>query len=165
MSAEELPLAGIRVIELGGGLAAGLCTHLLAGYGADVVQVGEPGLTADEDTYLSRGKRRVDAAGAELDSLLAAAEVVIDARARSAPVDPTAEAIRAAHPRLVVTAITPFGLSGPHVAHRSTNIVVFANGGREPDNVRGFMEYRVNLPARRESSGSSEEGKGSAGQR
>ena len=28
--------------------------------------------------------------------------------------------------------------------------VVFANGGREPDNVRGFMEYRMNLPARRE---------------
>ena len=28
--------------------------------------------------------------------------------------------------------------------------VVFANGGREPDNTRGFMEHRVNLPARRE---------------
>jgi hypothetical protein len=26
--------------------------------------------------------------------------------------------------------------------------VVFANGGREPDNVRGFMEHRMNLPAR-----------------
>jgi len=43
--------------------------------------------------------------------------------------------------------------------------VVFANGGREPDNVRGFMEYRMNLPARREPSGSSEEGNGSAEQR
>jgi hypothetical protein len=32
--------------------------------------------------------------------------------------------------------------------------VIFANGGREPDNVRGFLEYRTNLPARRESSGS-----------
>jgi hypothetical protein len=28
--------------------------------------------------------------------------------------------------------------------------VIFANGGREPDNVRGFMEYRMNLPAHRE---------------
>ncbi len=27
--------------------------------------------------------------------------------------------------------------------------VIFANGGREPDNVRGFIEHRVNLPARR----------------
>ena len=29
--------------------------------------------------------------------------------------------------------------------------VVFANGGREPDNTRGFMEYRPNLPAARDS--------------
>ncbi len=28
--------------------------------------------------------------------------------------------------------------------------VVFANGGREPDNTRGFMEYRAKLPASRE---------------
>jgi Protein of unknown function (DUF3099) len=27
--------------------------------------------------------------------------------------------------------------------------VIFANGGREPDNMRGFLEHRVNLPARR----------------
>ena len=30
--------------------------------------------------------------------------------------------------------------------------VVFANGGREPDNVRGFMEHRTNLPAKRDPS-------------
>ncbi len=30
--------------------------------------------------------------------------------------------------------------------------VVFANGGREPDNTRGFMEHRTNLPARRDPS-------------
>jgi hypothetical protein len=28
--------------------------------------------------------------------------------------------------------------------------VVFANGGREPNNTRGFLEYRAKLPARRE---------------
>jgi hypothetical protein len=28
--------------------------------------------------------------------------------------------------------------------------VVFANGGREPDNMRGFMEHRMNLPAPRD---------------
>jgi Protein of unknown function (DUF3099) len=28
--------------------------------------------------------------------------------------------------------------------------VVFANGGREPDNTRGFMEYRPNLPVVRD---------------
>ena len=28
--------------------------------------------------------------------------------------------------------------------------VVFANGGREPDNTRGFMDYRPNVPATRD---------------
>lgn len=28
--------------------------------------------------------------------------------------------------------------------------VIFANGGREPDNVRGFLEHRGSLPARRD---------------
>jgi len=31
--------------------------------------------------------------------------------------------------------------------------VVFANGGREPDNTRGFMEYRPNLPTTRDPDG------------
>jgi len=40
--------------------------------------------------------------------------------------------------------------------------VIFANGGREPDNVRGFMEYRTNLPARTDPRGSSDSPPGSA---
>ena len=40
--------------------------------------------------------------------------------------------------------------------------VIFANGGREPDNVRGFMEYRTNLPAHREPQRSSDAPPGSA---
>ena len=39
--------------------------------------------------------------------------------------------------------------------------VIFANGGREPDNVRGFMEYRMNLPAHRDPPGSSDAPPGS----
>ena len=31
--------------------------------------------------------------------------------------------------------------------------VVFANGGREPDNTRGFMEYRPHVPATRDPAG------------
>ena len=31
--------------------------------------------------------------------------------------------------------------------------VVFANGGREPSNTRGFMEYQPNLPATRHPAG------------
>ena len=42
--------------------------------------------------------------------------------------------------------------------------VVFANGGREPDNTRGFMEYHPNLPATRDS-GTSPEANGGNGHR
>ena len=35
--------------------------------------------------------------------------------------------------------------------------VVFANGGREPGNTRGFLEYRPNLPATRDPAGPSSE--------
>src|SRR5512135_2081564 len=42
--------------------------------------------------------------------------------------------------------------------------VVFANGGREPDNIRGFMEYRPNVPATRDPAGPSEASRGN-GQR
>jgi len=42
--------------------------------------------------------------------------------------------------------------------------VIFANGGREPDNVRGFMEHRMNLPARRDSADSSGSGNDSSDQ-
>jgi crotonobetainyl-CoA:carnitine CoA-transferase CaiB-like acyl-CoA transferase len=152
VSAVQLPLAGIRVVELGGGAAAGLCTHFLAGYGADVVQIGDPGLTVDEDTYLSRGKRRVEADDLALDQLLGVADVVVDGRSRSAPITPSAEEIRARHPRAVVTAITPFGLSGPHAAHRVANIVSFAAGGimaltgerdREPLQTGGDQAYML----------------------
>ena len=35
--------------------------------------------------------------------------------------------------------------------------VVFANGGREPSNTRGFMEYQPNVPATRDPVGPSSE--------
>ena len=40
--------------------------------------------------------------------------------------------------------------------------VVFANGGREPDNTRGFMEYQANLPATRGPAGPPEAHGGNA---
>ena len=38
--------------------------------------------------------------------------------------------------------------------------VVYANSGREPDNTRGFMEYRPNLPERRDPEGQGPNGHG-----
>jgi hypothetical protein len=41
--------------------------------------------------------------------------------------------------------------------------VVFANGGREPDNTRGFMEYRPNVPATRDRTTLPEANEGNGG--
>jgi Protein of unknown function (DUF3099) len=50
-----------------------------------------------------------------------------------------------------------FAIFIPYVA------VVFANGGREPDNVRGFLEYRANLPERHVPPGESGSSQGPQG--
>ena len=51
-----------------------------------------------------------------------------------------------------LTVIPAFGaIAIPYFA------VVFANGGREPSNTRGFMEYQPNLPATRDPAGPSSE--------
>ena len=53
----------------------------------------------------------------------------------------------AAHLRWLVLVPAVGAIFIPYIA------VIFANGGREPDNVRGFLEHRVNLPARRDPPG------------
>ncbi len=53
-----------------------------------------------------------------------------------------AVALFAAHQRWLILIPAVGAIFIPYIA------VVFANGGREPDNMRGFLEHRVNLPAR-----------------
>ena len=55
-------------------------------------------------------------------------------------------ALYVAHLRWLVLVPAVGAIFIPYIA------VVFANGGREPDNTRGFMEHRTNLPARRDPS-------------
>ena len=50
------------------------------------------------------------------------------------------------HLRLLILIPAVGAILLPYIA------VVFANGGREPDNSRGFLEHRMNLPAKRDSS-------------
>jgi hypothetical protein len=52
----------------------------------------------------------------------------------------------AAHLRWLILVPAVGAILIPYIA------VVFANGGREPDNTRGFLEHRMNLPARRDQS-------------
>ncbi len=133
MDDPQLSLAGVRVLEIGGGIAAAYATRWMAGFGADVVRSeGPPGeLTGDEEVYLVAGKRRVAADSAELRRLALAADIVVEDQAPGAlaatamgPLD-----LRAERPALVVVSLTPFGQTGPYAGYKATNIVAHAMGG------------------------------------
>jgi crotonobetainyl-CoA:carnitine CoA-transferase CaiB-like acyl-CoA transferase len=130
---DDLPLDGVRVLEIGGGIAAAYAARWMAGFGADVVRLeGPPGcLTEDEEVYLLAGKRRIEAAGPELRSLALAADIIVEDRKPGALADlgVAPETLRAAKPSLVVVSITPFGQNGPYAAFEATNLVAHAMGG------------------------------------
>jgi crotonobetainyl-CoA:carnitine CoA-transferase CaiB-like acyl-CoA transferase len=148
-------LAGIRVVELGGPVAAPYAAKLLGDLGADVIVVEPPsGAPArrrgpyphgrDDGPeasglflYLATNKRSVvfdPASEADRDTfrrLLATADVLLhdlsQVEAQRLGIDPVA--LRRSYPRLVHTWITPFGLSGPHAGYAADNLTAVAAGG------------------------------------
>ena len=150
----EFILDGVRVLELGGGIAPGFAGRWLAGFGADVVRAEWPGrdaeLTADEAAYLVPGKRRVTVDGLEqVVALVADADIVLDGHA---PGWLDISSMRWSRPGLVWVSITPFGWTGPYKRFQSTPLVSFAMGGihsltgemdREPLHSGGSQAYSL----------------------
>jgi len=131
---DATPLQGMRVVEVAGGVPAAFCTHLLAGYGAEVVRVegfDDPTWTLDADSavYLLPGKRRVTAgrgAHDDLARLVAGADVVVvDGRPGRCDV----AAWRRARPGLVAVTVAPFGQTGPDRDLPADDLIAFAAGG------------------------------------
>ena len=148
------PLAGLSVVELGDGTAGPYAAKLLGDFGAEVVKVEGPdgdstrrrgpfpdGRPDPEASglflYLNINKRGIvlDIDGERgqraLDRLLADADVFITnlpaERLKTACVAPAA--LRARHPRLIVTTISPFGTDGPWAERRGDELVTYAMGG------------------------------------
>jgi crotonobetainyl-CoA:carnitine CoA-transferase CaiB-like acyl-CoA transferase len=147
-------LAGVRVLDLAGGVAGGYCSKLLAELGAEVILVEPPegdecrrlgpfpGDTPDPErsglflavhaqkrSLVADLRRPADVA--VLARLAAEADVLLTGRlpeelARDG-LDVTA--LRAAHPRLIHISITPYGLTGPYRAWAADEITVYAMGG------------------------------------
>jgi crotonobetainyl-CoA:carnitine CoA-transferase CaiB-like acyl-CoA transferase len=138
VAAEHFPLHGYTVVELSTGIAGGYCTKLLADGGAQVVKVEppqgdplrrwsasganiEPGSDGALFAFLASSKHSVvadpgiDDDVAFVNDLLASADAVVWSRGSAvAHCDAfTPAGLRRAHPHLVVTSITPFGLEGP----------------------------------------------------
>jgi len=155
------PLAGVRVIELAEGVSGPYVGKLFADFGADVIKVESPAGdrtraagpfgpegphpdTGAQFLHLNTNKRSVvldrddEEDRARLDQLLATADVVVESDARSNPNALDVDALRELHPRLVVTSITPFGLTGPYAHHLGEEIVTYAMGG--PMNATGLID-------------------------
>jgi crotonobetainyl-CoA:carnitine CoA-transferase CaiB-like acyl-CoA transferase len=139
-SETERPLAGIRVIDQ----ACGLCGRLLADLGAEVICVEPPGGAASRhaapfhnDTSLyftvrNLGKKSVtldmDSADGRrrLETLLDNADVWIES---NRALDLNRREILERHPQLIITSITPFGLTGPYRDYHATDAVLVALSG------------------------------------
>jgi benzylsuccinate CoA-transferase BbsE subunit len=145
-------LAGIRVVEMGGGLT-NYCGKLLAELGADVILVEPPAGSelrteppfADDDPdagslpffYRNTSKRSVVVdvdrpEGQEIVRRLAAgADLVLEDRSPGylAARGLAARDLIAANPSLVVTSITPFGQDGPYAEFRHSDLICMAFGG------------------------------------
>jgi crotonobetainyl-CoA:carnitine CoA-transferase CaiB-like acyl-CoA transferase len=150
----QLPLGGIRVLDLSGQLGS-YCGRLLADLGADVVKVELPegdvlrhrppyaDDRADPErslgfAYYHANKRgvvvdyRLPAASAQLAELGANADVVILTPTARAPVtgfDPGQGLLSWAGPETIRCSITPFGLTGPYRTWRATHLTSHAMSG------------------------------------
>lgn len=154
--ADNLPLDGVRVVELGEGISAAFCTRMLAGLGAEVWKIEPPGRgdtarhTPDFDgrdfdpeanplfLYLNTGKKSItlnleDPRGRELLIALVGKANCVTENLRhhewaALGIEPAR--LRANLPALVVTSITPFGQTGPYRDFEVTNLIEFAMGGQ-----------------------------------
>ena len=136
-------LHSLRLLELGGGLAAAVCARMFADFGADTVRVVLPSdAPADDEERAARvtldvHKRTVPldparAAGREaLESLVREADLVVLAGNLEAlgALGLGPAQLRTRTPRAVVACITPFGLTGVRSGLPGPDLVVFHSSG------------------------------------
>jgi crotonobetainyl-CoA:carnitine CoA-transferase CaiB-like acyl-CoA transferase len=148
LGAADLPLAGVRVLDLTRVIAGPTCTQLLGCLGADVLRIDPPQRPELLDQYLSNGmgKRSVavdlgrDAARVRSELLPLADVVVLGYRPGAlARFGLDADAVAADHPTAVVAALSAWGEHGPwgdrpgfdSIVQAATGIAqVYARDGR-----------------------------------
>ncbi|WP_176489135.1 CaiB/BaiF CoA transferase family protein [Rhizorhabdus dicambivorans] len=145
-----LPLAGVRILDLGRVVAAPFATQLLADLGADVIKVERPGKgdlsreygpsyfdlpdgSSASGLYLSvnRNKKSVtidigSSTGRALILALAAKCDVLVENFKTGDLDKKGLGygdVAAVHPGIVYCSITGFGHTGPYARHPATDVV------------------------------------------
>jgi crotonobetainyl-CoA:carnitine CoA-transferase CaiB-like acyl-CoA transferase len=120
-------LAGFRVVEIGGGLAAAVCGRLFADVGADVACL-DPDNSTPLGDYLNHGKRVV--AGDPATALSAAELIVCEGRPqelRAREYDTTG--LRQINAKAALVFVSPFGQSGPRADNPATDLTSFFASG------------------------------------
>jgi benzylsuccinate CoA-transferase BbsE subunit len=142
------PYTGLKVVELADDPAGEYTGKLLADLGADVVKVEPPegsptrrvgpfahGETGPEASLSFRAynstKRSAVLDTAALQDLVQDADVLLTTLRADQALEHGLDfdALRAANPRLIVLAVTPFGLDGPWAHYRSSDLIALAAGG------------------------------------
>lgn len=156
-------LSDITVLDLSRGVAGPFCTKLLAGLGADVIKIEQPGIGDSSRqaepfldnrgnmeasalfAYLNTGKKSVTLS---LDVPLQAQVVLRLARGSDILVESFApgdlgrlglsyDALSEANPGLIYVSVTPFGQTGPYSGYKGSDIIAQAVGA---------LMYTIGLP-------------------
>ena len=158
----EFPFRGLKVLDLGQGVASPYCGMLLALYGADVVKIEPPegdwarnlggkydgGRQSAMSLTFNRGKRSVTldlkqpAARAVLRRMAEQADVLIEGfrPGVAARLGVGYDSLKAVNPKLIMVSISGFGQTGPYSQRPVTDTAAqafsgFVNANRGPDNV------------------------------
>jgi len=149
-------LDGVVVLDCTGRLGW-LAGRLLADLGADVVKIEEPGTdlsTADwralnVNKRLTRLDLGEDTGQRELDRLASDADILLATPALGTPAAWLFDHARlsAINPRLIVVAITPFGLTGPKAGWAASDLeIMAASGAMSLAGEPGGTPLRVSTP-------------------
>ena len=158
--------AGLRVIEIADTPGAEYVGRLLAEMGAEVTKVEPPGggasrrigpFMVDADrhgdslhfAFYNADKRSLvldlasEEGRGEITRLLGVADVLLcDLQPVAlAALDVSFTALLAAHPRLIIASMTPFGLTGPWKDRLSSDLVALAGGG--PLHMCGYDDHSI----------------------
>ena len=155
---DQLPLSGVRVLDLTRVIAGPICTGFLAAYGANVLRLDPPGF-AEVPALLpetTAGKRRAwldlraPAGREQLATLVRAAHVLVAGYRAGAlaghGLDETS--LRALNPALVIAELDAYGWSGPWSGRRGfDSLVQMSTGIAARGRAAHGSERPVPLPA------------------
>ena len=145
---------GIRVLEIGGGIAADYATKLFADYGAEVIKIEPPAgdpvrrmvpfinNVPDENgsavfLHTNTSKKSVvldlgdESARESLRRLVATSDVVVESLKPGAlaAMGLGFDDLVKVQPKLVMTSITPFGQDGPYAQYEGSELIYYGMGG------------------------------------